>query len=406
VLTSHDGYGLGHTRRNLNLARALLADPAAHVVVVTGLDVDLAGMRHPRLRVVKVPPLVKDASGAYVHPTMSFEDATAARGRIVQQLVSRWQPHAMVVDRHPYGIGGELRPAIEHARSIGTRTVLGLRDILDEPEVVRRELGGRGWDAVTDLFDAITVYGGPSVCDHELEYGLPMTPHYTGWVVDQVEAAHRYDDLVVATCGGGGDGARLQQLVLDTAAILDTRRFLVVAGPHAERTSARSHTPPAEQRPSRPRGVVLVRSIRGCAQLYVHAGAVVQMAGYNSTYEALAGGIRPILLPRRSPRREQAIRASRLAALGLADVLDDATTPSELAWLLGQDRSSDADRAARAGVRLDGAERAAELVRRLVDDDLPMPPVEAQRPIVDDVHAGDAGRVGRVPDRIARALVG
>jgi predicted glycosyltransferase len=138
----------------------------------------------------------------------------------------------------------------------------------------------------------------------------------------------------------------------------------------------------------------------------VHAGAVVQMAGYNSTYEALAGGIRPILLPRRSPRREQAIRASRLAALGLADVLDDATTPSELAWLLGQDRSSDADRAARAGVRLDGAERAAELVRRLVDDDLPMPPVEAQRPIVDDVHAGDAGRVGRVPDRIARALVG
>lgn len=400
VLTSHDGYGLGHTRRNLNLARALLADPEAHVVVVTGLEVDLAGMRHPRLRVVKVPPLVKDASGAYVHPTMSFEDATAARGRIVQQLVERWRPHALVVDRHPYGIGGELRPAIETARRLGTRTVLGLRDILDEPEVVRRELAGRGWDAVPDLFDLITVYGGPRVCDHELEYGLPMTPHYTGWVVDTVAAAHRYDDLVVATCGGGGDGARLQRLVLDTASVLDSRRFLVVAGPHAEGSvgASRRHRPPQ-------RGVVLVRSIRGCAQLYVHAGAVVQMAGYNSTYEALAGGIRPILLPRRSPRREQAIRASRLASLGLADVLDDDTTPSELAWLLGQDRTSDPERAARIGVRLDGAERAADLIRHLAEGGLPSPSVANRTPAPALSSEHDLARPGRVPDRIARALV-
>lgn len=355
VLTSHDGYGLGHTRRNLNLAEALLTDPHAHVVLVTGLDLDLEWSSHPRLRVVKVPPLVKDATGAYVHPTMSFEAATAARGRIVRQVVERWRPDAVVVDRHPYGIGGELRPAIEAARALGSRVVLGLRDILDEPEVVRRELAGRGWDSVPELFDAVLVYGGARVCDHVVEYGLPVTPIYTGWVVDRVAAAHRHHDLVVATSGGGGDGGRLHRLVLDTAASLGSRRFLVVAGPHAGRAT---DVPP--------RRVVVVRSIRGCAQLYAQAAAVVQMAGYNSTYEALAGGVRPILLPRRAPRREQAIRASRLAALGLADMIDDATTPSELAWLLGQDRTLAPDALTRAGVDLDGAERAARVVHDLV----------------------------------------
>src|SRR6478609_1606545 len=57
------------------------------------------------------------------------------------------------------------------------------------------------------------------------------------------------------------------------------------------------------------------------------AGANVQMAGYNSTVESLAAGLRPVLVPRRTPCREQAIRAARLACLGLADMVDESASP-------------------------------------------------------------------------------
>ena len=54
--------------------------------------------------------------------------------------------------------------------------MLGLRDVLDDSETVARELAGRGWVGVTDLFNGILVYGSADFCDHQKEYGLPVTP--------------------------------------------------------------------------------------------------------------------------------------------------------------------------------------------------------------------------------------
>lgn len=356
VMASHDGYGLGHTRRNAAIAMALLADPEAHVVLITGVASCLPWLRHERLTVIGMPPLVKDASGAYVNPDLAFDEAIELRRQLVLDTIIEVQPHAFVIDRHPYGIALELRPAVEYARERGSRVVLGLRDILDEPAMITQELNGAGWADVADLFDDVLVYGGKVLCDHAEEYGLPVTPTYVGWVAERVAVAHRDDDLVVVTGGGGGDAARLYHLIADTARHLEgsptshDRRFTVITGPYGCRIG------------DLPRSVGLVRSVDGCSAQYAEAAAVVQMAGYNSAFEALGAGVRPILLPRRAPRREQAIRASRLAALGVADMIDDETTPSELAWLLNQNRLLESGALARVGIRLDGATTAAAVI--------------------------------------------
>ncbi len=86
------------------------------------------------------------------------------------------------------------------------------------------------------------------------------------------------------------------------------------------------------------------------------------MAGYNSTLEALAAGIKPVLVPRRTPRREQAIRAARLAGLGLADMVDEDASVEEVLWLLRRDRLLPPGALSSAGLALDGAERAAETI--------------------------------------------
>jgi predicted glycosyltransferase len=350
VLCSHDGFGLGHVRRNGLIARQLLAEPDTEVVMVTGSSVGVPWFQHRRLSVVSVPSMTKDSAGMYRHSTMSFEEALRERARLLTDVVHSFRPTALVIDRHPYGIGGEWRPGIELARSLGARIVVGLRDILDDPAVVRSEMEGDGWSQVAELFDDAFVYGAPSICDHRLEYGLPIRPTYLGWVTDPAPVVRRDPNLVVVTAGGGADGESLLRLALATAGLREDRQFIIVAGPYAD------HLPRSVDRSGR---VSVVRSVPGCAEVFATAGFVVQMAGYNSTFEALSAGIRPILLPRRAPRREQAIRATRLASLGLADVLDDASTPSELAWLLDRPRGFASSVLQEAGIHMGGASLSA-----------------------------------------------
>ena len=185
MFSSHDGFGLGHVRRNTLIARAILArDPHAAITIVTGLAVRPSWLGDPRLKVVQVPSLVKDSLGAYRNDTMAFEDALERRADAFAGAVRSVEPDVVLVDRHPYGIGGELGDGLDVATRSGAALVIGLRDILDEPKVVAQEMAGAGWQGVSQRYDALLVYGERVLCDHELEYAVPIRPTYCGWVVD------------------------------------------------------------------------------------------------------------------------------------------------------------------------------------------------------------------------------
>lgn len=348
LLSSHDGFGLGHTRRNGLIALALLdADPAATVTMVTGLDPAKAQLSHPRLRVIAVPPLVKDDQGRYRAGRMSVRDAVGRRTAIFNALIDDWRPHVVVVDRHPYGTFGELRQGLLRARLRGAALVLGLRDVIDDPSSVAAEVHGGSWEGVAEVFTDVLVYGDPAVCDHEQEYGLPMVPRYCGWVVGRAPRRRPQPRLLLIAAGGGGDGGPVYALGADLLRERSDWRGVVLAGPYAEATGDESER------------LTFVRGSRDASSHLARCAAVVQMAGYNSTIEALAAGVRPILLPRRAPRREQAIRALRLASLGLADVVDAGAEAAEVVWLLDRSRELAPHIAADAGISFDGADRAA-----------------------------------------------
>lgn len=358
LFSSHDGFGLGHVRRNTLVARAILArEPDAEIVIVTGLPMRPAWLGDDRLHLVQVPALLKDSTGAYRHADLTFQQAVSARAAAFGDTVERYRPDVVVVDRHPYGLAGELRPGLDRAANAGAALVLGLRDILDEPLAVRAELAGDGWVDVARRFDEVLVYGDRVLCDHELEYGLPVRPAYCGWVTERPEAAPRESELVVVTAGGGGDGEAVFRLGASLAAISPERPVVLVAGPYA--THGVLEDLVAAHPVSR---LSVVRDAAGCTELFARASAVVQMAGYNSTFECLAAGIRPVLVPRRSPRREQAIRASRLTALAVADTVDEQAPAAEVAWLLDRSRLLPAGALDRAGIRLDGARTAADRI--------------------------------------------
>ncbi len=355
ILSSHDGFGLGHVRRNSLIAAALLdACPGAEITIVTGVRARPSWLRDPRLRVVQVPALLKDTEGAYRSGSMSFHRAIRTRMRVFRELVDAQRPDVVLIDRHPYGTAGELRPGIEAARRQGAAIVIGLRDVLDEPTQVRAELNGEGWADVVTNFSQLLVYGDRVLCDHMDEYGLPLEPHYCGWVCEQpqvrglVEPRH----LVVAA-GGGGDGGEVFHLGAELIRLRPDWRGTLVAGPYAADVRAIASGSEAIAR------LTVVRDAATCLPLFASAGAVLQMAGYNSTVESLAVGIRPILVPRRSPRREQAIRASRLASLGLADVVDQGAAAAEVDWLLDRPRHHPPGALEQTGLGLNGATNAA-----------------------------------------------
>ncbi len=364
LLYSHDGYGLGHVRRNTLLARAVLgADPAAVVSLVTGLGVRTSWLREsPRVRVHRVPPMLKATDGSYRNEGLSFEDAVREREARFARLVEEERPDVVVVDRHPYGTAGELRAGLEAAKSDGAALVLGLRDVLDEPAVVRAELTGLGWDGVADLFDDVLVYGRPHLVDHEAEYGLPVTPTYCGWVVEPVRRARVDPRLLVVAAGGGGDGAAVFELGARLLARHADLHGLFAPGPYADRDAVRRAGLVAEGRAR------IAEDTAACGRWFSRADHVLCMAGYNSTLEALAAGRRPILMPRRSPRREQAIRAGRLASLGLADVVDEGADASEVSWLLRRPRTLPAGALEAAGIDLDGATTAARRLHALAGE--------------------------------------
>jgi predicted glycosyltransferase len=353
LFASHDGFGLGHVRRNTLVARAILArEPDAEIVVVTGLPMRPAWLGEG-VRVVPVPALLKDSAGSYRNPGMSVQQALGARSAAFTAAVEQVRPHVVVVDRHPYGTAGELKDGLHAARRGGAALVLGLRDILDQASAVEAELAGAGWDGVAGLFDEVLVYGERVLCDHEREYGLPVAPRYTGWVVDSAAPREREPGLVVVSAGGGGDGAQVFALGARLAARLPDGRVVIVAGPYATREITGGGN------------LTVLRDAPGCAELFARSVGVVEMAGYNSTFEALAAGVRPVLVPRRNPRREQAIRASRLTALGVADTVDEGVPVEEVDWLLARSRLLPEGALDAAGIRLDGAQRAAATISAL-----------------------------------------
>lgn len=359
LFSSHDGYGLGHVRRNVLVAREVLRlSPGAQITLVTGVPRRPEWLQDPRFDVVAVPPLLKNAQGEYDNPGMGLHAAVAERARIFSQTVETLRPDVVVVDRHPYGTSGELLTGLTGARRQGATLILGLRDVIDDVVSVRRELDGPGWEGVRGLFHEILVFGSPLLCDHVREYRLPIPPIYCGWVVEPAVKQVRSEDLVVISAGGGGDGQTVFRLGVEALRRRPALRGMVAAGPYTGEWAHRTMDGDSDLAAR----VQLSLDTGSTVQLFAGAGAVVQMAGYNSTLEALSAGVRAVLVPRRSPRREQAIRASRLASLGLVDVVDETASPDEVAWLLDQPRILPEGACERAGIALDGATSAAQLL--------------------------------------------
>ena len=333
MLYSHDTFGLGHLRRSRALAQAITsADPSASALILTGSPVAGRFDFPRRVDHVRLPGVTKRRDGSYVSQTMGMdiEETTELRAGLIRSTAEQYEPDILIVDKEPTGFRGELLPTLEMLQQHGrTRLVLGLRDVLDEPDVLISEWERKNAVHATETFyDEIWIYGLKSIYDPT--EGLPLSSetrakmHWTGYLrrSSHASAEPPEEPYILVTPGGGGDGQTLVNLVLsayETDPDLNPRAILVY-GPFLSGETRAEFERRVEALEGRVTAVGFDSQIE---TLYTGALGVVCMGGYNTFCEVLSFDKRAVIVPRTVPRLEQYIRASRAEGLGLVKMLDE-----------------------------------------------------------------------------------
>lgn len=355
ALYSHDALGLGHMRRNLLIAQCLAeGQRPAVVLLISGAKEMNAMALAPGIDCVTLPALRKDESGQYRPRNLDISraDLTTLRSRTIEAALDAFEPDLFIVDKLPRGAFSELDPALKMLRRKGTKCVLGLRDILDDPATVEREwTDARGEEAVASYYDALWVYGDPTVYDLLCEYGISRQTaekvRFTGYLdpssrfavapeqemSETMESLGSGSRLVFCQVGGGQDGASVAQAFAEST-LPDDTLGVILTGPFM---------PPEARREVAARAASneRLRVLEFAAEpghLLRMADRVIGMGGYNTVCEILAMEKSSLIVPRTRPRTEQLIRAQRMRDLGaLSLMLPDDLTPSTLSRWMASD---------------------------------------------------------------------
>lgn len=352
AIYSQDGLGLGHMRRTHSIATQVLRQrPDAGVITLSDSQLGQFFQIANHFDYVKLPSIVKAGVGDWhaAKLPMEFSDVLRIRIELIRSALATYQPHVLLVDHMPHGAMGELIPALETLKGSGvpTQIVLGLRDILDAPEVIERRWQIEGaYQAIEKYYDRVLVYGMQDVYDMAKEYKFPATIgsllQYCGYVctLQTVRSAVKIRNqalagaaqgkrLIVAMAGGGADAYPMMKAVVDAypkiRAYQDSAMILIT-GPFMPP----DHLASLKKR-ARRLGVRVLVSVEDIPSYIEAADLVIAMAGYNTTAEILRMKKPSILIPRVGPSAEQRTRARLFAARQWVEEIDpDYLTPDRL----------------------------------------------------------------------------
>jgi predicted glycosyltransferase len=337
LIYSHDSFGLGHLRRCRAIAHSMVeADPALTILILSGSPIIGSFDFRSRVDFVRVPGVIKLRNGEYVSLNLhiDIEETLAMRSSIIRHTADIFDPDMLIVDKEPLGLRGEVRDTLQLMQRRRATVILGLRDVMDDPEALENE-----WErknavpALAEYYDELWVYGLPQICDPLAGLAVPASVRrrmvYTGYLRRTAGDPVLTPDLqgivenpfLLVTPGGGGDGDALVDLVLsayehDPGIPLPA---LIVFGPFM----APEQRVGFAERASRLPKIHAITFNARLEALIARAAGVVAMGGYNTFCEILSFDKPALIMPRTAPRLEQFIRAARAEELGLLAMLPE-----------------------------------------------------------------------------------
>ena len=331
--------GIGHLRRAAALARAL-AEREFNVLLVSG-GMPLHGLDLGAANFEQLPPLrATDATfSATVDANGQAPDSVfraTRRDRLIS-LYRAHRPQVIITEMYPFGrrqFAAELLPLFEVAHHTRPKPAIfaSVRDILTERSDPHRN--SEMARLALRWYRAVLVHGDPELIPFEASFPeavrISHLIRYTGYI-GAVGPGGPYgaSGEVIVSAGGGAVSAHLLQTALEARelSVLADRRWRLLAGPNL----------PAEWFDALKRlshdGTVVERAREDFPALLEAAALSISQAGYNTVLDVVSARVRAVLVPFAAKgETEQTVRAERMAAAGLAQIVrEDGITPERLA---------------------------------------------------------------------------
>jgi predicted glycosyltransferase len=334
MIYSHDTFGLGHLRRCRAIAHSLVERfKGLTILILSGSPIIANFDFRARVDFIRIPGVIKLYNGEYTSLGLHIDlgETLSIRESIIRNTTATFAPDLFLVDKEPLGLKGEMHDTLKMLKGTSTRVILGLRDIMDEPLLLKQEWAGRNVvSAMEDLYDEVWVYGMKEFFNPlqglDTSAGLRNKIIYTGYLPRSLPTEHSlpYDfdvtePYILVTPGGGGDGATMIDWVMRTyeAGHKLPHAALMVLGPFMPPEQRREFI----DRASHLDRVKVISFDSRMEVLMANSVGVVSMGGYNTFCEILSYDKRALVVPRMAPRKEQLFRAIRAQELGLMKVL-------------------------------------------------------------------------------------
>jgi len=335
---SHDTYGLGHIRRTMTIA-GYLRSLSTNILILTGSPIAGRFSLPENVDFVRVPGMIKKTNDEYhsLSIRIDAEHALNIRKSIILATAKSFQPDLFIVDKEPLGLKREVLPVLKwfkkhHPR---TRTILGLRDIMDDRETVCRDWQHKKvYRYLEELYSEIWVYGRQDIYDAAEEYRIPESVRakmfFTGYLPRRVapktstrKTRKKFcvkDDqrMIVVTAGGGGDGFKMMDTYLGMfeSYLLPEVTSVLITGPFMPKEQRRHLAKRAK-----PFKIKVLPFYSRMEEMFGAADLVVSMGGYNTICEILSQQTPSLIIPRETPRKEQLLRAQAFKKQQLIDFI-------------------------------------------------------------------------------------
>ncbi len=339
LMYSHDTYGLGHIRRTMAIA-SHLAGPKVNILILTGSPIAGRFAFPEKIDFVRIPGMIKKTNDEYFPMSIKInpKHALEIRKNIITATVKTFRPNLFIVDKEPLGLKREVLPTLQWLKRCmpKSKTILGLRDIMDDAQTVRGDWDKKGiYQVLDELYSEIWVYGNREFYNPITEYAIsePVSRkiRFTGYIPRKIpgtkaikkirkeQGVRNGKKLVVVTTGGGGDGYAVMNgflSMLEQANNLPRFKSVLITGPFMPRRQRRD-----VYRRARRLGATAIRFYARMEELLAAADLVVGMGGYNTICEILSQDTISLIIPRETPRSEQFIRAQILGSHNLLDYI-------------------------------------------------------------------------------------
>jgi predicted glycosyltransferase len=317
-----------------------LLGPRTNILILTGSPIAGRFSFPEQIDFVRIPGMIKKTNDEYLPLSIKINarHALDIRKNIITATAKTFQPHLFIVDKEPFGLKKEVLPTLQWLRRCrpGTRSILGLRDIMDDAESVKKDWQEKGvYGHLDELYSEIWVYGNQEfydpISEYDIDTSISSKIHFTGYIPRKIpakEVAKKFkkeiginDDekLVAVTTGGGGDGYTIMHTylsMLESSPNPAPFKSVLITGPFMPK-----HERKMVYKRARALGIRTYHFYRQMEKIFAAADLVVSMGGYNTLCEILSQGTVGLVIPRETPRKEQLIRAQAFHRQNLVDYL-------------------------------------------------------------------------------------